>query len=391
MKTQIILFLFLLAAVNTSIEAQKADTLLKLVLEENKELKVARESYQAAMLQAATGNTPPDPEVEFAYLFGKPSDLGKRVDFGVTQQLDFPTVYIHRSKVKDIKMSQADLEYLLTRQEVLLAARQLWIEQVYLNQLHALLSKRLQQAESIHTHLEYKQDAGEVGLLEISQSKLQLASLEGEFEEVLGLREHNRLALMQITGGTLLEIPDSQFPLPVNIIPDSLIKAYRLGPYTQLYQQDLKLKEEQKNLAVSKHLPKLSAGYFSESIVDQAFRGFRLGVSVPLWENAKTVKMAKSQVAYAEAAADRSTFRQESEIRQKIASLEALQSRVLKLEDALGSANSISLLTTSMENGEISLSEYFYTSDFYFRNQQQLLRYKRDLLVQEAELMKIYL
>jgi hypothetical protein len=64
---------------------------------------------------------------------------------------------------------------------------------------------------------------------------------------------------------------------------------------------------------------------------------------------------------------------------------------VHKLEEALGSANSLSLLSSAMENGEISLTEYFYSSDFYFRNQQQLLRYKRDLLVQEAELLKVYL
>jgi len=71
--------------------------------------------------------------------------------------------------------------------------------------------------------------------------------------------------------------------------------------------------------------------------------------------------------------------------------LETFQLRVTKLEEALGLANSISLLTHAIENGEISLSEYFYNSDFYFRNQQQLLLYKRDLLLQEADLLKVYL
>lgn len=391
MKTRIIILICLAFGMMASTEAQEADTLMKLVLEKNRELKVAREAYQVSIFEAGTGNTPPDPEVEFAYLFGKPSDLGNRIDFGVTQQLDFPTAYIHRSKVKNIKISRAEQEYLLTRQEVLLKARQLWIEQIHLNQLRTLLSERLQQAETIRSHVEQQQEAGEVGLLEVSQSNLMLASLEGEYEEVLALAENNQMALLEITGGTLLEIMDTRFPQPVPMIPDTLLEAYQQGPYAQLYQQRLLLKEEQKNLAVSKHLPKLMAGYFSESVLDVAYRGFRLGVSVPLWENANTVKRAKSEIAQAEAEVSQVSYQQDKEIRQNLNKLETLQIRVSKLEDAMGSANSLSLLTSAMENGEISLSEYFYTSDFYFRNQQQLLRYKRDLLVQEAQLLKVYL
>ena len=391
MKTQIIIVLCLTFGMIAGAEAQQADTLMKLVLEQNRELKVARETYQVSILEAGTGNTPPDPVVEFAYLFGKPSDIGKRIDFGITQQLDFPTAYIHRSKVKKINSSRAELEYVLTRQGVLLEARQLWIEQVHLNQLRTLLSERLQQAETIRGHVEQQMEAGEVGLLKVSQSKLMVASLEGEFEEVLAHLENNQIALLEITGGTHVEILDAHFPQPVQMIPDTLLDAYRQGPYAQLYHQGLQLKEEEKSLAVSQHLPKLMAGYFSESVLDVAFRGFRLGISVPLWENANTVKKAKSEIAQAEAKVDHVTFEQEKEIRQNLNRMETLILRVNKLEEALGSANSLSLLSSAMENGEISLTEYFYSSDFYFRNQQQLLRYKRDLLVQEAELLKVYL
>jgi len=391
MKTRVRTILCLAFAAISSMDAQEPDSLMKLVLDQNRDLKVAREAYHVAILKAGTGNTPPDPEVEFAYLYGKPSEVGNRIDFGVTQQLDFPTAYIHRSKVKEILNSRAELEYVLIRQEVLSQARQLWIEQIHLNQLHSLLEKRLMQAETIHTHVEHRLDAGEVGLLDLGQSNLLVASLEGELEEVSANLENNRMALLEITGGIPVEIQNIQLPQPVEIIPDSIIEAYRLGPYSQFHQQGLQLKEEEKNLAVSKHLPKLMAGYFSESVVDVVFRGFRVGLSVPLWENAKTVNKAKSEVAYAAAEVNRYAYQQERELRQKLNTLVTLHVRIKKLEEALGTANSLSLLTIAMENGEISLSEYFYNSDFFFRNQQQLLRYKRDLLVQEAELLKVYL
>ena len=391
MKTRLILSILLVLGSYTFAGAQEPDTLMKLVLENNRNLKAAREAYQVAVLEAGTGNTPPDPEVEFGYLFGLPETLGHRVDFGVSQQLDFPTAYFQRSKIKKIKISRAELEYVLARQEVLLEARQLWIEQVHLNQLRSLLRERLDQAEAIHKHVEQKLNAGEVGPLELSQSNLLLASLSGEYDEMLSLTENNRLALKEITGGVDMEIRDTLFPQPLPIIADTMVEAYRMSPYVQYFNRGLEMKEEEKNLAVSQHLPKLSAGYFSESVTDQAFRGFRLGVTVPLWENANTVNKAKSEVALAEAEVERYTFHQEKEIRQKMNQMESLCSRADQLEKALGSTNSLLLLATSLENGEISLSEYFYTSDFYFRNQQLLLRYKKEQLLQEAELMKIYL
>ena len=122
----------------------------------------------------------------------------------------------------------------------------------------------------------------------------------------------------------------------------------------------------------------------------EAFRGFTVGISVPLWENSHTIKTARSALIQSEAQLDLYLYEQERKIRQKLNQLGNLHRRVTKLEEALGSANSLDLLSSSMESGEISLSEYFYNSDFYFRNQQLLLRYKMELLSLEADLLKIY-
>jgi outer membrane protein TolC len=391
MKTRLILIILLASGMLVQPLAQNPDALMKLVLENNRELLAAREAVRVAILEAGTGNTPPDPEVEFGYLYGNPSGLGNRIDFGITQQLDFPTAYFNRSELKKIKHSQAELEYILTRQEVLLEARQIWIEHLHFNQLRKLLGDRLRQARVIASHMEQKQKAGEANLLELGQSRLMVASLEGEYEELLALSADLRIALREMTGGVDMEITDTLFPLPVPIIADSLLEAYRLSPYAQYFDQELQAKQAQKKLAVSNHLPKLSAGYYSEAITSEAFRGFRLGLTLPLWENANTVKKAKSEVAFAQAEIDRYAFHQEREVLQKLNKLESFRNRARKLEEALGAVNSLSLLATSLENGEISLSEYFYTSDFYFRNQVQLLGYKRDFLLQEADLLRIFL
>ncbi len=393
MKQRHLLSWFLVIGTVLSARAQfpAPDTLLKEVMENNKALIASRELYQVGILEAGTGNTPPNPEVEFGYLPGKPSSLGNRIDFSVSQQVDFPTAYIHKSRLRKIKNSRTELEYVVSRQEILLQAQQLWIERLHLNQHEKLLLKRLHQAEVINDHFQKKLNSGEVGHLAFSQSTIQLAALQSEYEQVISEIKSNQLALNEISGGTEVEIKDTLFPRPVTIIPDSLLHAYMLGPEIQLYQHELQSKEEQKNLTVSQNLPKLSAGYYSESVIDQQFRGFKVGVTVPLWENANQIKRAKSEVIFAEADADRYTFHQRKEVMQNLHQLASLKSRVKTLEEALDSGNSTELLALALKSGEISLSEYFYASDFYFRNEQLLLQYKRDQLLKEAELMRVYL
>lgn len=370
---------------------QAPEILIKKVLENNKTLRVARESFQVTTLEAGTGNTPPDPEVEFGYLFGNPSEIGNRVDFRVSQQVDFPTAYIHKTHLRQIRTNQAELEYVIARQKVLLLTQELWIERLHLNQQEQLLLERLRQAEVINDHFKQKLASGEVGHLAYNQSTLQLAALQSETEQVLAKIRSNQFSLNEISGGEEVEIIDRQYPPLVSIVPDSLLKAYNQSPELLLYIHEQQLKEEQKSLAVSQNLPKLSAGYYSETILDQRFKGVHVGVTIPLWQNANRIKMARAEVIFAEADADRYTVLQRKGVLQKLDQLESIKIRANQLEEALGSGNSTALLTLALNSGEISLSEYFYASDFYFRNEQKLLQYKRDQLLLEADLLKVYL
>jgi len=358
MKTRIklVIGMFLLTAGIAG--AQDTDSLMAVVLKNNRALIAAKEAANTAILQAGTGNTPPNPEVEFAYLFGEPAHIGHKTNIVVKQQADFPTAYVHRSKLKKIRVSGVGLEYRALRQEVLSEARRLWVEHLYLKQSLALLDQRYQRAAGVHAHFEEMMSAGEVGPLELGQSQLMLASVLSEREEAHSRLEMNHLALDEISGGNAPEIRDSLFPQPVDIREDSLLSAYGQGPVALRFEKEYQQKQAELRLARSKHLPKVSAGYFSEAISTEAFRGFTVGFSVPLWENTNTMKTARSGILQAEA--EREHF-------------------------------FLELLSLSLEQGEISLAEYFYNSDFYYRNQQLLLSYRRDLLTLEAGLLKVFL
>jgi cobalt-zinc-cadmium efflux system outer membrane protein len=274
---------------------------------------------------------------------------------------------------------------------VLLLARQVMIERIYLNSQQVLLEERLSQARVIHKGFRQKVAAGEEGQLALNQSTLHLVTLESESELTQSKKLNNQLAIKEVTGGVDLEILENNLPANTGLIRDSIVNAYHQSPDLLIYQQELELKREEKSVMVGQNLPKLWAGYYSETVLGVKFKGFQLGLTVPLWENSNTIKNAKSGVVFAEADAERFNYRQEKEVQQMLNQLDNLEVRIQKFEEALDTGSTLELLALSLESGEISLTEYFYASDFHFRNQLLLLEYKRDHLLLEATLLKVYL
>jgi outer membrane protein TolC len=366
------------------------DTLVRMVLDRNKSLQVARELYQVASMEARTGNAPPNPQVEFGYLFGKPDEMGNRIDFAVTQEIDFPTAYLHRSRARDLEIIKADLGLDLSRQEILLQASKLWIERIYLNQMERMIERRLQQSDRLLSHYEQQMTLGEIGQLAFSQSNLQSTALRGELQQIRSRINENQAGLEEITAGAAIIIPDTVLPRSRPIDPDSLKAAYRVGPMMQYFRQEIALKEQKKQLTTSLSLPRISAGYYSESVLAEQFKGFQVGISVPLWENSNRIKLAKTEVIFAEADADRMASLQQKELNQFIEQWQSLDQLIGDMERALSRVNDIELLNLAWEGGEISLSEYMTGSDLYFRNLQSLISYRKDQLLVEVELRKVY-
>jgi hypothetical protein len=81
---------------------------------------------------------------------------------------------------------------------------------------------------------------------------------------------------------------------------------------------------------------------------------------------------------------------QQKELNQFIEQWQSLDQLIGDMERALSRVNDIELLNLAWEGGEISLSEYMTGSDLYFRNLQSLISYRKDQLLVEVELRKVY-
>ncbi|MGW8316252.1 MAG: TolC family protein [Bacteroidales bacterium] len=373
-----------------TIHTSAPDTLIQTVLNSNRALLAAQEKYRVSVLQARTGITPPDPKVELGYLYGKPAEMGNRIDFSVTQEIDFPTAYVYRSRTRDLEISQAALNLTLVRQEVVLEANRLWIERVYLNGLERMLEERLELARQLIDQFEQSVSLGETGQLALSQSNLQAMALRGELEKVKTDIRANEAAILEVTGGVALAVSDTLLPSSRPIDPDSLMSAYREGPMMQYFRQEVDRREQMQSLATSLRLPKITTGYYSESVAAEQFRGFLVGISVPLWEHANRIDLARTEVRFAEADVKRASLQVEREVQQKIEQWKSLDRIIREMETALSRVNDIELLKLAWKGGEISLAEYMMGTDLYFRNIQSLHTYIKEQLLVEAELRKVF-
>lgn len=383
--------LFIIVLFFDGLEGFSQNSLEKLIentRENNKTLIAARNLYDVEVFGARTGNSPDNPEIEYAYLWGTPEIIGKRIDFAVTQSFDFPTAYSSRSGLSKINRGQASLRLKVSEQDLIVKAKQAWILAVYLNQTINILEKRLKNAEHIAKAYQRMSEEGEANRLQVNQSVLKVTTLSNEMNRLLMGKVANYAEIKQLNGGKSFVITDTLFPVSENIVLDTLINLYRFGPQNRAFQGEVSRMEKQKDVAFNQKLPKLKAGYYQESILGTRLKGIRAGITIPLWGDANAVKSAKAGIIYAQTDAVRFWEIQEIQVRQMYDQWLILNSRVAELRELLTNSNNDDLLLKALEGGEISLTQYYYEWDFYFQSQFSFLDLQRDLHFVEAELLR---
>lgn len=388
-KIKTFLLVFLSVIIHQGYSQNSLDDLLNNALTVNKSLISARDFYNAELVEAKTGNSPDNPEVEYAYLWGDPTSVGTRIDFGITQSFDFPTAYSSRNKLSKIKRQQAGLRLSFVEQQIIINTHQMWVQAVYLNKMRSLLKKRLGNAEMIANAFQRMFDEGETNVLKLNQAKLQLTALSNEMENIELEMLNNNSLITQSNGGKEFPIVDSIFPNAMNIELDTLLQLFKYGPQNSIFQGEVQRMEQQKTVVFNQKLPKLKAGYYQETILGTKLSGVRAGITIPLWENANAVKSAEANFVYAQTDAVRFWEQQEIEVRRLYDQWQRLLSQVEEMKELINASNNDALLFKALENGEISLTQYYYELDFYFQTKFDLIEFQRNLHLIEAELLSI--
>lgn len=388
-----IILIAVLAVAGPAAAQQTIDAVLQQIERNNTRLEALRKQTEANKLQNKTGITLPDPEVSFDYLWGDPSSIGNRKDFGVTQSFDIATIAGSRRRVADAQNGLLDVEYRAGRMAVLLEAKQTCIQLIYYNALKAELEQRLAHAQAVADFYDRQLADGNANRLEVNKARLSLSAAQGELRRNEVERTNLLAELQRLNGGEPIVFEQAAYAQPV--LPQDFEAWYdeaaAANPVLAYARQNVELKRREMKLGKLSGLPQISAGYMSELVPESNFRGITLGLSVPLWSNRNRVKQAKAAVVAAELQQKDATVQFYERLRNQYGRTLGLQRTAGEYRKALAELDNTQLLRKALDAGEISLLDYIVELGLYYTTVDEALAAERDYELALTELQSVML
>ena len=388
-----IILIAVLAVAGPAAAQQTIDAVLQQIERNNTTLEALRKQTEADKLQNKTGITLPDPEVSFDYLWGDPSSIGNRKDFGVTQSFDIATIAGSRRRVADAQNGLLNVEYRAGRMAVLLEAKQTCIQLIYYNALKAELEQRLAHAQAVADFYDRQLADGNANRLEVNKARLSLSAAQGELRRNEVERTNLLAELQRLNGGEPIVFEQAAYAQPV--LPQDFEAWYdeaaAANPVLAYARQNVELKRREMKLGKLSGLPQISAGYMSELVPDSNFRGITLGLPVPLWSNRNRAKQAKAAVVAAELQQKDATVQFYERLRNQYSRTLGLQRTAGEYRKALAELDNTQLLRKALDAGEISLLDYIVELGLYYTTVDEALAAERDYELALTELQSVML
>ncbi len=388
MKYLILLFSALWVLSSNLFPQNTIDKILIEIEKNNTTLSALRKNIDAQKIGNRTNISLQNPEIGFNYLWGNPSIIGNRIDFSVKQTFDFPSAYTYKNQISNLKNEQAELEYLNQLKVLQLETKFTCIDLIYINALKGELKKRLAHAQNIAISYKTKFDIGETNILELNKAKLNLLNTKSELESVEIKRSSLLSELSRLNGGQLIEFTDVLFEVP--LIPVDFDQWYLVAEKNNQtlnwLKKEIEISQKQIGLNKAMSLPKFQAGYMSEKVIGQQFRGVSVGISIPLWENRYKVKYANANALAFESIVNDNKLQYYNNLKILHTKAIGLQKNVNDYRSNLSSIDSSELLKKALDKGGISLINYILELSFYYESVNKLLELEMDLNKSVAEL-----
>jgi outer membrane protein TolC len=353
---------------------------LKNIEVNNPTLQAGMQLNQAQKLEARTGIFLPNPTVELNQLWADRSVGGNANELAVVQSFDFPTVYANKNKLAKLKSATSDLQYAATRQEILLTAQQTCQEIIYLRKQKQLLDQRLKNAEKLAELYRQRFANGDANRLEYNKIQLEKINANNASRLNNSALRAQLEKLQALNGGHPLDFEVTDYP-QTQVLPDySSLESEYLAADPTLKSLRSESESAQREIKVNRALtlPKFDLGYRRNGGSESKMNGFKIGLSIPLWENRNTVKQAKAQAEYTvtNILANQQTLK--ATLRELYLQAEALANSRNEYAEALSSQRTDELLNKALETGQISMIDYFVEITLLYDSMQNYLDVEKE-------------
>lgn len=390
MKRYLIIATLITATLSATAQTSIEDVLSSIETN-NKELQANRQLITAQKLASKLDNNLPDPSVSYVHQYGNREGMGIQGELVASQSFDFPSVYVQRHKLAKAKGESYDRQGAEVRQQILLQAKEVCLDLVFLNQQKSLLDQRRQNAEQLAALYEMRLKNGDASILETNKINLELLNAKNEARMNEAARVAKLHELATLNGGVAIHFTDTVYQLVET--PQSFVDLQQEA--VPANRQLLALQGEKsaalRQLGVSKSLwlPGFELGYrLNTATGGERFNGFLVGITIPLFSNRNNVKQAKAQSLYTDLQIESTTTTVENELLQLYNQSVALKTSIDEYQSVLKSQNNLALLNKAIQSGQISMIEYFVDVTTLYQSMQNYMQLQNEYQKVMAQLYK---
>lgn len=378
----------LILAATIQAKAQTISDVLGSVEQNNMELKALLKGNEAADLETRQQNNLEGLSVEYSPFFNKDESGIASSELIVSQGFDFPTLYGARKKAARLQRNVREMEYETARRDILLAAKNLCLDLIHCNKQEKILAERRRNADEMMAMFTEKYNGGEGTALELNKIKMERMNLETELAEAKAARSEALRGLQALNGGKEIDVTMTDYPaLPT----DSYMEMYEQAVTSDhgMMTAEAAVRAAEQDVKVNKQgwLPQIEIGYRRNTEGNDASHGFLIGGSIPIFANKNKVKQAKARKAEAEMQQAEARIKAESSARAMVEKMQQLHAAA-KTYDVKLMYETLELLKKAVENGELSVTDYYTEADEIYLNILSFLNVERQYQGVVADITK---
>ena len=235
------LCLFVFAVANMGAQNNMADILASIETN-NPELKAGAQIVLSQKAEVSSQNSLEDPRFEFGHLWGADNTKDRKYDISVSQSFDFPSLYVQRNKIGNLKRTLYDGQQAVLRQQILLQAKELCLQVIYLNRCIRLGNERQAAADELVKLYRERLTSGDANILDVNKIEIEQLNITTS-----NIQRRNELAaclaqLQALNGGepldlaqlALTEYSDRELPASFDDLKEQALQS---DPELQMLRQ----------------------------------------------------------------------------------------------------------------------------------------------------------
>lgn len=342
------------------IHADSYTDILNKILHSNPALHAVSLHNDADKSENSAGLTLANPEVEFSYQWGSPTDVPDKKTLDVSQSFDFATLSGNRRKEAASLNRLSDASLAAQSQTVAAEIDKALTMSVYYYRLNNIYKESLDILTRMEALAKKSLEAGQMTSIDYNSILIQQRTMATDAELAAIERRDNTNNLSRLGGGIKIEnLPDNYlaYTLPANFEEWSNLAWTSSAQYAEAAAEE-DVARRRVALRKSEGLPDFSLGFTSEMVKSNNYYGVTVGVGLPLWANKGKVKAAKAGVAAAQAHLDDLRLATLADMHSRYEKAAAMEKALQQTKQILTDCDNTKDIDRMYDSGAISVHDY---------------------------------